>query len=155
MPLTKRHQNPVSRVHYSHPPPKLDTRNSCRIRILPGPVTGVTCSLLGYDGGSNSKNRTPSGIRSAGRHIRAAFIEISRASYRGVAERIGGQKAAFIDTNNPEDDATNTQSQRCGKAPQVRLGCRPCSLRPRTYLACKAMNSGRREFCPRNTFKSP
>ena len=35
---------------YSHLPPKLDTRNSCRIRILPGPVTGVTCSLLGYDG---------------------------------------------------------------------------------------------------------
>jgi hypothetical protein len=37
---------------YSHLPPKLDTRNSCRIRILPGPVTGVTCSLLGYDGSS-------------------------------------------------------------------------------------------------------
>ena len=41
--------------HYSHPPPTLDTRNSSRIRVLSGRVTGVTCSLLGYDGSKNTK----------------------------------------------------------------------------------------------------
>jgi hypothetical protein len=40
----------VHGIDYSRPHPKLDMRNSSRIRILPGRVTGLTCSLLGYDG---------------------------------------------------------------------------------------------------------
>jgi hypothetical protein len=45
--------------YYSRPPPKLDTRNSSRIRILLGRVTGVTCSLLGYDGSMSIKDEYP------------------------------------------------------------------------------------------------
>ena len=42
-----------------------------------------------------STNRTTSDIRAAGRQIRAAFIELGRASYRGVAERIGRSKSCL------------------------------------------------------------